>query len=270
MIKKILGGGLSWLYVALVLLPILWVLVTSVKSSQEILDSPLTLPATISLENYARAWTAQKLDQAFLTSLLATLFTLLILMPTGCMAAYALAKYKFKYSGLLLGLFTAGLMFPNLLAAVPLFIMSAKAGLDDTLVGLVLVYTAYSLAFTVFVMHGFFEVLPDELAEAATIDGCGHWQNFLKVMLPLAKPGLVVVGIFNAIGLWNEYNLAKVLLVSHKTLPVTLSDLVSQQQYAGDWGALYAGAVIVMLPVLIVYWMLRDKIQQAMLAGAIK
>jgi len=131
---------------------------------------------------------------------------------------------------------------------------------------------AYSLPFTIFVMSGFYQSLPGELAEAAMIDGCGFAGTFYKVMAPLARPGLIVVGIFNAIGLWNEYALALVLVPSKEnhTLPIGIANLVATQQYQSDWGALFAGLVIVMLPVLAVYWVFKDKIHETMLAGAVK
>jgi len=134
------------------------------------------------------------------------------------------------------------------------------------------VYVAYSLPFTIFVMSGFYQSLPGELAEAAMMDGCGHTGTFVKVMAPLARPGLIVVGIFNAIGLWNEYALALVLVPSKEnhTLPIGIANLVMTQQYQSDWGALFAGLVIVMLPVLAVYWAFKDKIHETMLAGAVK
>lgn len=104
------------------------------------------------------------------------------------------------------------------------------------------------------------------------MDGCGHARTFWRVMLPLAKPGLIVVGVFNAIGLWNEYGLALVLISSKEnlTLPRGIADIAMTQQYAGDWGALFAALVITMIPVMIVYWIFRDKIHEAMLAGAVK
>jgi ABC-type glycerol-3-phosphate transport system permease component len=144
--------------------------------------------------------------------------------------------------------------------------------LQDTKVGLTLVYVAYSLSFTIFVLTGFFQTLPGELAEAAMIDGCGHGLTFWRVMLPLARPGMLVVAVFNAIGLWNEYGLALILVPSkeNQTLPLGLANLTSVQQYQADWGALFAGLVIVMAPALAVYWVLRNRIHDTMLAGAVK
>jgi N-acetylglucosamine transport system permease protein len=160
---------------------------------------------------------------------------------------------------------------------VPLFFLmnALKVGtfsLYDTRLGLIIVYIAYSLPFTVFVLTGFFHTLPKDLDEAAMIDGASYSKVFWRVMLPLAKPGLVVVGIFNAIGLWNEYSLALVLIPSeaNRTLPLGIANLVMVEHYQSDWGALFAGLVIVMIPVLIMYWIFREKIHETMLAGALK
>lgn len=270
--KKILTMGFLGLFTLSVLLPLLWVLSSSFKAGYDILGSPWSLPIHPQFVNYKNAWNEAGIGQAFFTSLLVTVSTLAILLPISAMAAYVLAKYVFPGSKIILTTFLGGMMFPHFLVIVPVYLLLKQMHLLDTLQGLVLVYVAYSLSFTVFVLHGFFEVLPNELAEAAMLDGCGHSRTFWQVMLPLAKPGLVVVGIFDAIGLWNEYVLALVLLTDpkHQTLPLGIANLTMTEQYKSDWGALFAGLVIVMVPVLIVYSIYKDRIHEAMLAGAIK
>ncbi len=268
--KKFLGAIGTVLFVAVVVLPVVWIFLTSVKSNQDILNSPWAFTVPPRWENFGRAWVAQDLGLAFWLSLMVVAGTLIVLIPLSSLMAHALARHRFRGRGAIFALVAGGMIFPNLLAAVPLFLIMARAGLDDSVPGLILAYVAYSLPFTVFVLHGFYSALPRELEEAAVIDGAGPWQLFIKIMEPLARPGLWVVVIFNCIGLWNEYNLAKLLLLRSKTLPVGLADLISQQQYAGDWGALFAGTTLVMLPVLAVYLALKDRVQQAMLAGAIK
>jgi N-acetylglucosamine transport system permease protein len=270
--KKVLVSLGLLLFGLSVLLPLLWVLATSLKTTDQIFASPWSLPTTPKWDNYSHAWSEAGIGRYFGNSIIVTLSTLLLLIPSGAMAAYVFARYPFRGSKPLLGTFVGGMMFPHFLVIVPLFFMLKNIGMLDTRSGLVLVYVAYSLAFTVFVLTGFFAALPGELAEAAMIDGCGHASTFWKVMLPLAKPGLIVVGIFNAIGLWNEYSLALVLLSKdqNRTLPIGIADLVMTQHYESDWGALFAGLVIVMVPVMAVYWIFRDKIHETMLAGAIK
>jgi len=260
------------LFTLLILLPIAWVLVNSIKSGYEIVSHPWSLPKSPQWVNYKNAWDEAGIGGALFNSLVVTLGTLVILLPIGSMAAYVLARYTFPGRNLIFGTFLGGMMFPNFLVIVPLFFLMESIHLVDTKTGLVLVYVAYSLSFTVFVMTGFFQSLPSELGEAAMIDGCSHARTFWKVMLPLARPGLIVVGIFNAIGLWNEYSLALVLIPSKAnwTLPIGIAQVTMTEQYQSDWGALFAGLVIVMMPVLFVYWIFRDRIHETMLAGAVK
>jgi len=260
------------LFTLTILVPIAWVLVSSVKAGDRIVAEPWSPPRQLHWENFGHAWDQAGIGGALLNSLVVTLGSLAILLPVGAMAAYVLARYKFRGSKAILFTFTSGMMFPNFLVIVPLYFLLTSLGLLDTRIGLIIVYVAYSLSFTIFVLSGFFQALPGELAEAAMIDGCGHTSTFWRIMLPLAKPGMIVVGIFNAIGLWNEYALALVVVPSKEnyTLPIGIANLVMTQQYQSDWGALFAGLVIVMLPVLAVYWMFKDKIHETMLAGAVK
>lgn len=270
--RRVLASLGLGLFTLSVLLPLAWVLVSSLKPGADILASPWSLPNELRWANYGRAWGEAGIGRAFVNSSIVTVATLAILLPIGAMAAYVLAKYAFPGAKAILGTFLGGMMFPTFLVIVPLFLLMRDLRMLDTMHGLILVYVAYSLPFTVFVLTGFFVNLPDELAEAAMLDGCGHALTFWKVMLPLARPGIIVVGIFNAIGLWNEYGLALVLLPSesNRTLPLGIANLTMTQQYQSDWGALFAGLVIVMLPVLIVYGFFREKIHETMLAGAVK
>lgn len=273
---KALGKGavalLTIAFILSVFLPLVWVLVSSLKTAAEITSTPWSLPAEIQWGNYVKAWNESKIGAYFFNSLAVCLATLAILIPVSAMASYIFAKHSFRGSQTIFGGFLAGMMFPQFLVIVPLFLLMLQLRLNDTFWGLVLVYVAFSLPFTIFVLTGFFQGLPDELAEAAIIDGCSDAGAFWRVMLPLAKPGIIVVTIFNVIGLWNEYNLALILISTPDkfTLPLGLANLSNTSQYTSDWGALFAAIVIVMTPVLIVYWLLKDKIQQAMLAGAIK
>lgn len=275
--KKLFTALVLTIFTLAVVIPLLWMVLTSFKSGPEIFASPWGLPGKLHLENFSNAWKTAGIAHFFVNSLIVTIATLVVLIPVGAMAAYVFARYPFPGSKLLFGTFLGGMMFPQFLTIVPLFFLmnTLKVGtfsLYDTKLGLTIVYIAYSLPFTVFVLTGFFQTLPKDLDEAAMIDGAGHSKVFWRVMLPLAKPGLIVVGIFNGIGLWNEYSLALVLVPSeeNRTLPLGIANLVMVEHYQSDWGALFAALVIVMVPVLIVYWVFRDKIHDTMLAGALK
>jgi len=271
-LKKFFGNTGLMLFAATVVVPLLWVLITSLKSGPEIFGSPWSLPKHPQWQNYSNAWSEGGIGRYFWNSVVVTVATLLVLLPVGAMAAYVFARFPFRGSKTLFGVFLGGMMFPNFLVIVPLFFLLKDLHMLDTKQGLVIVYVAYSLSFTIFVLTGFFQALPGELAEAAMMDGAGYAKTFWRVMLPLAKPGLLVVAIFNAIGLWNEYSLALVLVSSdeNRTLPLGIANLMMVQHYQSDWGALFAGLVIVMLPVMAVYAVFKDKIHQTMLAGAIK
>ena len=260
------------LYALTIVAPLAWLAMSAFKSSNAIISSAWSLPDRPHWENFTGVWTGAHLQQGFLNSLIATTATLLVLLPIGAMASYVLARYQFFGSKFVFTVFIVGMMFPQFLTIVPLYRLVQKLGLLFTLHGLIIVYVAYSLSFTVFVLTGFFRSLPRELEEAAEIDGASDAQTFWRVMMPVAKPGLLVAGIFNAIGLWNEYPLAFVLFRTSEntTLPVKIGDMALTQQYSSDWGQLFAGLFIVVLPVTILYWFFRDKVHEAMLAGALK
>ncbi len=271
---KYLGRIALVIYGIVVVAPLFWVLLSSLKPGAQILSSPWSLPSSPNWSNFVRAWTdpSKPLAPAFLNSMVVSVLTLVILLPVGAMAAYVLARFSFRGNNLVFGLFLSGMMFPQFLTIIPLFKLMGSFGLLNSMGGLTIVYVAYSLSFTIFVLHGFFKALPGELAEAAAIDGCSDHGTFWRVMLPLAKPGLIVVGIFNAIGFWNEYSLSLVLFSKggNTTLPVRIAEMATARQYQSDWGAMFAGVVIVVAPILITYWLFKEKIQEAMIAGAVK
>lgn len=269
---KVLRGLFLWACVLAVVLPLLWVVLGSFKPSLQVIADPWGLPSPFKPQNYREAWTEAAIGTGFLNSLIVTLTTLLILLPIGAMASYVLARFKFWGRTFIANTFLAGMMFPVFLVMIPLFLLMRTLGLTNSLGGLIIVYVAYSLSFTIFVLQGFFQAIPVELEEASLLDGCSESALFWRVMLPIAKPGLIVVGIFNAIGLWNEYGLALVLMTekSQRTLPLAIADLSQTQQYQADYGALFAALVIVMVPLLILYWFIKDRLKESMLAGSLK
>lgn len=168
-------------------------------------------------------------------------------------------------------------MFPIYLALVPLFFQVNNFHMLNTYTGLGLAYIAFSLPFTVFFLHAFFQTLPTAVHEAAFVDGCSHTRAFFQVMLPMAKPGLISVGIFNVLGQWNQYLLPVVLMQrqrgdteAHQMLTQGLVNLLAAQGYAGDLPALFAGMTIAMLPMLAVYLSFQRQVQAGLTAGTLK
>ena len=192
---------------------------------------------------------------------------LFVVMLLGAMCAYVLARFRFPGNRIIYYGMVAGLTFPIFLAVVPLFFVLNEHGADRTgrmgLVGVILSYVAFALPFTVFFLHSFFTGLPDEIGEAAAIDGAGDFRTFFQVMLPMAKPGLASVAIFNFLGMWNQYLLPLVLNTerSNYVLAQGLVNLQAQQGYQVDWGGMFASVVITVIPVLIVYVIFQRQLQ---------
>jgi N-acetylglucosamine transport system permease protein len=259
-------------YAILVILPIVWLMASSLKTDTEIFTRPWGLPAAPQWANFSRAWVQANIGVYFLNSVLVTVVSVFLILLISAMAAYVLARFVFPGSALLHRVFLFGMMFPVFLGIVPLYLLLSRMRMLDTYFGLITVYVAYSLSFTIFVLTGFFKTLPGELAEAGLIDGCSHASVFFRIMLPLAKPGMITAGIFNLFGIWNEYPLALVIISSDRlwTLPLGLAKLTIMQQYETDWGALCAALVIVTVPALIAYLLFQRRITDGLTAGALK
>ncbi|MFI9719999.1 carbohydrate ABC transporter permease [Streptomyces sp. NPDC052396] len=272
-ILNVFSHGVLVIWGLMVTMPLLWAVMSAFKTDNEIFTSPWALPKTLHLDAWKRAWTTAHMSQYFLNSLIVVAGSLAGTMLLGAMAAYVLARFEFPGNRLIYFLFIGGMSFPVILALVPLFFVMKNMQLLNTYPGLILVYIAYSLPFTVFFLTGFFRTLPTEVAEAALIDGASHTRTFFQVMLPMAKPGLISVGIFNFLGQWNQYLLPTVLNVGdeHKRLlPQGLVALAASQQYKGDWSGLFAGLVMAMLPVLGAYIVFQRQVQAGLTAGSLK
>ena len=266
-----------WSYLVLVVYPMFWVTATSLKADRDIFLKPFELPAASDLrwDNFSSAWTRGNFAGRFLNSVLVTTATVIFTTLLASMAAYALARFTFRGNRTLLFYLLAGLMIPGQLAIVPLFFQMKALGLLDSRLGLTLVYLAGNMPFAVFVLTGFFRSLPSSLHEAAVIEGAGEFRAFWSVMLPLARPGLITVGIFTFLGTWNEYFTAFILLSGREaqrvgTLPLGLADITIVSQYRTSWGMAFAGLVILMLPVLVVYVVVQRHLSKGITLGALK
>lgn len=275
-VKTTLGSGCIYLFLAfwslVVIIPMVWVVVTSFKTDQEIFFSPWSLPAKLIFDNFIRAWTKADIGLYFINSMKVILPAIFFTLLFSAMAGYVLARFPFPGNRPVFYGFLGGMLFPVTLALVPLFFLLNSFKIIDTHFGLILVYIAYSLPFTVFFMTGFMKTLPSELIEAAIIDGANNFQLFFSIIIPLSRNGLVSMGIFNFLGQWNQYILPLVLLTSQKKYMLSqgLAFLQHQQRYQSDWSGLFAAVVIVMLPTLIVYIIFQNQIQKGLTVGALK
>ena len=258
------------LMAVLYLAPLLWVFNVSFKTNKEIFTAPFALPQNPTFENFTFAWTAGKLGIATLNSFIVCVVTLILSMIIGSMAAFGIARLRWKLSKYALIYFLTGMMIPVHCVLIPLFTRFAKVGLSNSLIGLVLPYLTFALPITIFIMVGFFEGMPNELIESACIDGASIYQIFFKVCLPLGKTGLFVTGLMTFVGNWNELLLAMVFISDDmkKTLPVSLSKFVGP--YNTNYSQMFAAIIIAIIPTIIVYCAFSNQIVDGLTAGAVK
>jgi ABC-type glycerol-3-phosphate transport system permease component len=272
LIFVVLAGYLVW-----VVYPMLWVAYSSLKTNEAIFRDTFALPVLGDLQwsNYSVAWKEAHFGEYFLSSVWVTATSVAAIVILGAMAAYALSRFYHPLSNAAYGLFLAGLMIPVQLSIVPLFFELRSLGLLNSRLGLVLVYTANGLPFAIFILAGFFRAVPRSFYEAAVVDGCSEASAFWRVMLPLARPGLITVAIFQFIGIWKEYFFAFMFTSgardeSMRTLPLGLANLSVTAQYRTDYGMLFAGIIMVTLPILLVYLFLQKHLIKGITAGALK
>jgi N-acetylglucosamine transport system permease protein len=262
------------IWAILIIGPLLWTFLASFKNNTEIFGDPITLPSSFGWDAWGRAWEKAHIGQYMVNTVFVVVCSTAATMLLGSMAAYVLSRYAFPGNRAVYFLFVSGMTFPVFLALVPLFFVVKNLGLIDTHLGVILVYTAYSLPFTVFFLSAFFKTLPTSVAEAAMMDGCSHTRTFFQIMVPMAKPGLVSITIFNILGQWNQYLLPIVLLsgnVEDKWLITQgVANISTNAGYEADWPGMFAALSMTIIPVMIIYIIFQRQIQSGLTSGAVK
>lgn len=262
----LMGWGFCVLY------PLIWTLYTSLKDNKQLYQSAWALPTELHFENYIHALTNPNISGAFGNTIYVTILATFLSLLFSSTSAYVIARFNSKGSTMLYFIYIAAMMIPGILGLIPLFFLMSDLGLLNSLTGLSIIYAVQSIPFGIFILVGFFKTLPKELEEAAVIDGCGHFKTFWKVMLPISKSGLITIGIMNMLGFWNEYFMGLIFIQSPEkyTLSVGIAYLAQEAAYRTDWGMLFAGLVISMIPVIIIYTIFQKRITEGMTAGAVK
>lgn len=264
------AGTLAAAWLAITLLPIGFVLLTSVKSQQDTFTTPVWAPPTkVDWGHYAGVLKGGYFGYLG-NSLFVVGLSVLLIVLVASMAAFALARLKFRFNGFIFGLVVAALVVPLHITLVPVYLMTRALGIYDTLFALVGPYVATSLPVSIFILTEFMRQIPRELEEAARIDGCGPFTLFRTVFLPLSLPGITTVAIYNAIHLWNEFIFAYVLTSSPRTrtLPLSLWDF--QGEYTSNIPAMLAVVTLASLPMVVAYAFGQERIVKGMMAGALK
>ncbi|MEM6429649.1 MAG: carbohydrate ABC transporter permease [Deinococcota bacterium] len=253
-----------------VVYPLLLMVMSSFKSTREIFRSPFALPEQWGFSNYITAWQQGNFSTYFGNSLFVTGISLILVLVIGSLAAYPLGRYQFAGKNALMMYFLAGLMLPIRLGILPLFFLMRNLGLLNTPWSLILLYAASGMPFTIFILANFFETLPKELEEAARLDGASELRIYWQVMLPLVRPALATVAIFNVVPWWNDFFFPLIFIRAerYRTLPLGLFSFFGERQ--NDWSLLFSGLTITALPLLVLYWFASKQIIRGLTSGALK
>ena len=268
----------------LIIVPVAWVFMASIKENAEFYANPWNLPKGFCFQNFVEAWETAKMGEYMLNSVIVTVTALALLLVVALPAAYCLSRFKFFGQKFLNTAFMAGLFINVNYIVVPIFLMLRDGDvwlkkvfgsgfLLNNLFVLAVVYAATALPFTIYLRSGYFATLAHDYEEAAYIDGAGYFRTMLQVIFPMAKPSIITVILFNFLSFWNEYIISMTLMTSvngGKTLPVGLLNLMQAQQSAANYGPMYAGLVLVMLPTLILYCCVQKNLTKGMTVGGLK
>jgi len=251
--------------------PLVLLVITAVRPLSDFVgNGPLSWPSTFTLDNFTDAWNIGNFATTYRNSLILLILKVPLGVFVSAMLAYALAKLRIRFGKAIMYTVFLGLTIPIYITIVPVFVMARSFGITDNLIGLIGPYLAFGIPFEVLVLQSFFRQLPDEIIEAARIDGAGAWRIFLTIVLPLSAPALVTVFILDAVATWNEFLFALILLNSdaHKTIPVGLLNF--QGQFSNNNTGLAAGILIAVVPILIAYTFLQRWIVGGLTAGSSK
>lgn len=258
------------------LYPVMWVLKMALMPSQAFSMDPSPIPDQVTLQNFVDVVTTVDADGGWLfgrqlfNSLFVSLVTSTIGIFLACTAGYGLSRWAFPGRDAGMGLFLVTQMFPGVVMAIPLYILLDELGLLDSLTGLALVYATTAIPFCTWNLKGYFDTIPRDLEEAALMDGASRWTTFTRIILPLAKPALVVTGLFSFMTAWNEFILAATFMGDERsfTLPVVLQGYVGD--FGTEWGRFAAGAILVSVPVMALFFMLQRYLVEGLTAGSVK
>lgn len=275
--KRLTVGGfflkaVLYLYACINLYPIIWMLFYSFKNNTEIFQTnPFGPPTVLRVENYIKAWETFNLPTYFMNSVKVTVAVICFVVVFATMFAYAVARMRFRGQHFLRMLTLIGLFLPLQCIMIPIAVLVRDLHISNTLWAVIVPYTAFNLSFAIMVLYGYMRSLPFELEESACIDGANVWTCFTRIIVPNVKSAIATVSIFVFMSVWNEYNLALILLTREhlKTLPLGL--LFFQGEYTTDWGAMGATMVIASIPTVLIYTLFSAQVEKAMTtSGAVK
>jgi len=273
-VKRVIFTILKWFvlifFLVIAVLPIVWLVIASLKTNLEIETGAFTLPKIPQFNNYVEALAVSGLPRLFLNSCIVAFFAVGFNLFVTSLAAFVLAREKFFGRNVIHTILTAGVLIPIIAFMVPYFSLITTLKLYDTLLSLILVYAAVNIPVSIFLITSFMQSIPKELEEAAVIDGCGFFSRYFKIILPLSQSGLVTAGTFCFIYSWNEFVMSMLLTSSENSRTIQLGIRYFQNQFLTNWGPMFAAVILAMIPSIIVYMLMHDRIIEGLTAGSVK
>jgi ABC-type sugar transport system, permease component len=268
------GSVVKWILILFfaiyTLFPLLWLLVTSLKTNSEFFANPFSFPAVPQFSNFVNAFQQANLGRMIVNSITVSAVATFLNVMIAAMAAYSISRFKFKGREILFALISAGVMVPLNALMVPYFTIFSKAGLIDSLNALRILYTAIGLPISVFIIRGFMDSFPVEIEEAAYIDGCGFFGRFFKMVLPLTKTGLVTAATFQFLTCWNEFVYANLLTSSPQSKTIQIGIRYFTNQFTTDYVSMYAAIIIAIVPSVLGYILFQERVMSGLTSGAVK
>ncbi len=268
-VNKTLTSAVLLLISIATVYPFVWMILTSVRESNSVFGGAF-LPESVTFDAYARVLEFTGFMGHYWNSIWITLVTCAVVLVLSTLCGYAFAKLRFPFKNVLYIVLLSTLMMPGTALIIPVYLQLRSFGLLDSQLGLIIVYASGAAPFSMFLMRAFFESLPDELVHAARVDGAGELKIFLRVVLPLARPGIATVVIFQFLATWNEFLMANTVLQTPDKLPLQPVLFSLQGQYSTDWTTLSAGLTLSAVPVILVYVFLQKQFIAGMTLGAVK
>lgn len=270
-LPKYIGQLCVVLWVVFTIVVIGWIVLASLSTTKEIFGGKL-LQSGLHWENYTKVFDKYNVGRYFVNSAIYTVGGCIGAVLLAAPAAFVISNFKFRGKKLIETAYATTMGLPGMMLMVPLFMLVSSLKMTESVFTLIIIYIAVSVPFTMFYLTGFFATIPSDLIEAALIDGCTHIKTFWKVILPLAKPGIVTVTIFNFIGIWNEYIWALIFASTEekRSLALGLQAMIQGMTYTGDWAGIFAAVIIVLIPTILMYALLSEKIMGGTTDGAVK
>ncbi len=258
------------IFAFIALFPIALLVLNSLKPAAQIVQNPLGLPQPIRWQNFANAWNHAKFSQTFINSLIVSGTTIALVCTTSSLTAYVIARRKIKSWKIFTFYLLATTTAPIQLYIFPLYFGFAKLGLINNIFGVALIYTALYSPFAVMLLRTYFLAVPKELEEAAIVDGATHWQVFWRVMLPIVSPGILTVALIIGLNSWNEFLIATTFLQKQQNMTAVIAFFLLSGQYSSDWGEIMAAALIIVVPVVVLFVFMQKRFIEGMAGGSVK